>query len=154
MSGEVSHELEVNVPANQAWELYGTIQLAKLVEKEVVNIDRIEVQGDGGLGTILHLIFKEGTPGFGSYKEKFTKVDDEKRVKETEVVEGGFADLGFTLYRVIFEIIEKGNNSCIIKSTIQYEVKEEAAANAQYASIQPLANIAEISKNYLIKNKA
>ncbi|KAJ4721077.1 S-norcoclaurine synthase-like [Melia azedarach] len=154
MKGEVSHELEVNVPAGQAWELYSTNELAKLAEKEVEHIEKIELEGDGGVGTIAHLIFAPGTPGVSSYKEKFTKVDDEKRVKETEGIEGGYMDLGFTLFRAIFEIIEKGNDSCIIKSTIQYEVKEEAAANVQYVSIQPLANIAEIAKNYLIKNKA
>jgi hypothetical protein len=36
--------------------------------------------------------------------------------------------MGFTLYRVRFEIIENGDNSCIIKSTIEYDIKEEAAA--------------------------
>lgn len=61
MKGQVSHELEVNVPAAQAWELYGTIKLAKLVEKESDTVEEIEiVEGDGGVGTILHLKF---TPG-------------------------------------------------------------------------------------------
>jgi hypothetical protein len=40
-----------------------------------------------------------GTPLSG-YKEKYTKVDNEKRLKEAEVIEGGYLELGFTLFRV------------------------------------------------------
>jgi hypothetical protein len=95
-----------------------------------------------------------GTPGFTSYSEKFTKVDHEKCLKETEVIEEGYLDMGFTFYRICFEIFEKGNDSCIIKATIEYDVKEEVAANASYATIEPLVTIIELTKNYLIKSKA
>lgn len=63
-------------------------------------------------------------------------------------------ELGFTLFRVRLEVIEKGEESSIIKSTIEYEVKEENAANASLVTIQPVATIAELAKNYLNKNKA
>jgi ribosome-associated toxin RatA of RatAB toxin-antitoxin module len=95
-----------------------------------------------------------GTPGFTSYSKKFTKVDYEKHLKETEVIEGGYLDMGFTLYRIRFEIFEKRNDSCIIKATIEYDVKEEVAVNASYATIEPLVTIIELTKNYLIKSKA
>ncbi|GMY06356.1 norbelladine synthase-like isoform X1 [Fagus crenata] len=72
------------------------------------------------------------------YKEKFTKVDNEKRLKEAEVIEGGYLELGFTLF---------------LKSTIEYDVKEESAANASYVTIDAVAKIAELAKNYFIKNK-
>lgn len=89
--------------------------------------------------------------GLKSYKEKFTVVDHEKRVKETEVVEGGYLELGFTLYRVRFEVIEVESNEkqCITRSTIEYELKEEAAANAAFVSIQPLTAIMQASADYL-----
>ena len=77
-------------------------------------------------------------------------MDDEKRVKESQVIEGGFLDLGFTLYRVRFEIIEKTQVSSIIKSTIEYHVNEDAAANASLVSIQPFADIALTVKNSLL----
>ncbi|KAK7859405.1 s-norcoclaurine synthase 1 [Quercus suber] len=63
--------------------------------------------------------------GFFVQREKFTKYDNEKRMKELEVMEGGYLDLGLSLFCVHFEIIEKDNDSCIIKSTIEYDVKEE-----------------------------
>lgn len=87
------------------------------------------------------------------YKEKFTKIDNENRVKETEVVEGGYLELGFSLFRVRLEVIEKGEKSSIIKSTIEYELNEENASNASLVSIQSLATIVELAKNYLNKNK-
>ena len=62
--------------------------------------------------------------------------------------------IGFTLFCVRFEIIEKDNDSCIIKSTIEYDVKEEAVANTSYVNTDLVAKIAEVAKNYLIKNKA
>jgi hypothetical protein len=76
-------------------------------------------------------------------------------LKEVQVIEGGYLDVGFTLYRVRFEIIEKGDDSCIIKTTIEYDIKEEeAAAIATYVNIEPLAKVAELAKAHLIKNKA
>jgi hypothetical protein len=95
-----------------------------------------------------------GVPGPAGYSEKFTKIDHENRIKETEVVEGGYLEFGFTLFRVRFEVIEKGEESSIIKTTIEYEVKEEDKANASLVSIQTLANIVEVAKDYLNRNKA
>ncbi|KAM3730529.1 hypothetical protein ACB098_12G094600 [Castanea mollissima] len=63
-----------------------------------------------------------------------------------KVIEGRYLDLGFIFFRVRFEIIEKDNDSCIIKSTIEYDVKEKAAANTSYANTDLVAKIA---KNYL-----
>ena len=62
-------------------------------------------------------------------------------------------ELGFTLFRVRLEIIEKGQDSSIIKYTIEYEVKEEAKDNASFVSIQGLSEIAQVAKIHLNKNK-
>ncbi|KAM4076822.1 hypothetical protein ACJW30_12G094000 [Castanea mollissima] len=135
MSRQLSHELEVNVPAT------------KLLVEEGSIVEKIEViEGDGGIGTILKKTYAP------VQREKFTKYDNEKRMKELEVMEG--LDLGLTLFCVCFEIIEKDNDSCIIKSTIEYDIKEEAVANTSYVTIDLVAKIVEIAKKFLIKNKA
>ncbi|KAM4076824.1 hypothetical protein ACJW30_12G094200 [Castanea mollissima] len=155
MFGQLSHKLEVNVPASEAWEIYGTLGLSKLLVEDGSAFEKIEIlEGDGGSGTILKKTFMPGSHGFTVHKEKFTKLDNEKRVKELEVIEGGYLDLGFTLFRVRFEIIEKDNDSCIIKSTMEYDVKEEAVANISYPNTDLVAKIVEVAKDYLIKNKA
>ena len=81
-------------------------------------------------------------------------LDHEKRVREVEIVEGGFLDLGFTLYRVRFEVIEvEGNEKqCIIRYTIEYELKEEAVENIALVSIQSLIAIVQHSAQYLLRN--
>ncbi|KAM4069475.1 hypothetical protein ACB094_12G093100 [Castanea mollissima] len=142
MLGQLSHKLEVNMPASEAWEIYATLGISKLLVEDGTAFEKIEVlEGDGGNGTILKKTFMPGSHGFTVQKEKFTKLDNEKHMKELEVIEGGYLDSGFTLFRVRFEIVEKDNDSCIIKST-------------SYANTDLVAKISEVAKNYLIKNKA
>lgn len=95
-----------------------------------------------------------GTPEITYYKDRFTKIDRENRIKEAEVCEGGYLNVGFSAYRFRFEIIENEENSCIIKSTVEYELKEEYAANVSFVSIEPLAKIAETAKQHLLNIKA
>ncbi|KAM4076823.1 hypothetical protein ACJW30_12G094100 [Castanea mollissima] len=129
MLGQLSHKLEVNMPASEAWEIYATLGISKLLVEDESAFEKIEVlEGDGGNGTILKKTFMPGSHGFTVQKEKFTKLDNEKHMKELEAIEGGYLDSGFTLFCVRFEIVEKDNDSCIIKSTIEYNVKEEAVA--------------------------
>ncbi|XP_008234552.1 PREDICTED: S-norcoclaurine synthase 1-like [Prunus mume] len=157
--GQVLHELEVNVSASEAWDLYGSLELAKFVEQALPNmIDKVElIQGDGGVGTILKVTFASGS---GVHKEKFTKVDHEKRVKEVEVIEGGLLEFGLSLYRVRFEIIDKveadySSCCCIIKTTIEFDVKEDAAPNtSSLVSIDPFKIIAEVAKTHLLNKQS
>jgi hypothetical protein len=51
-------------------------------------------------------------------------------------------------------VIEKGVESSIMKTTLEYAVKEEEEVDASLLSIKPLANVMEVGKNYLIRNKA
>jgi hypothetical protein len=62
MVGQLSHEVEVKVPASEAWALYGTLRLAKLVGEELSTLfEKIEtIEGDGGVGTIVKLMFPAG----------------------------------------------------------------------------------------------
>ncbi|XP_011084751.1 S-norcoclaurine synthase 2-like [Sesamum indicum] len=156
MVGRVWEEKEVKVPASEAWKLYGSLQLGKLVKEALPNVvSKIEVvQGDGSAGTILQVVLPPGTAGLTSYKEKYTVVDDERRVKEAEVVEGGVLDLGFTLYRVRTEVIEKEGKKeeCVVRATIEYELREEAAANAALVSIEPLVAVMQLAADYLTRH--
>ncbi|XP_038900632.1 norbelladine synthase-like [Benincasa hispida] len=153
MVREISGETEIQAPAAKVWELYGGLELAKFIPIHLPSlVHKIDVlEGDGGEGTLLHLTFAPGLGGPASYKEKFVKIDNEKRIKIAEMVEGGYLDFGFTLYRFRVEIIEKNNqHSCIVKSTVQYELKEEAAANISFVSVQPLIAIAQAVNNYFL----
>ncbi|KAK2977215.1 hypothetical protein RJ640_028420 [Escallonia rubra] len=142
MKGELSQESEVKVGANMVWEVYGGLQLGKIVSDllpDVVGTVEV-VEGDGGVGTVVKLTFPP---------ERFTRIDDEKRIKETELIEGGFKELGFLSFRVRLEILEKDAESSIIRSTVEYEVAEEHAANAAFVSTKPFGDMAVVVGNYL-----
>ncbi|KAG6714617.1 hypothetical protein I3842_05G210300 [Carya illinoinensis] len=143
--GQLYHEMEVKVVARETWELCGTLLLSKLAKESLSGlVEKSEVlEGDGGVGTKMKI----------TLVPEFANVDNEKYVKEAEVIEAGYLDLGFTYYRVRFEIIEKGDDSSVIKTTVDYDVKEEVAANASYVNIEPMLKIAEATKKYLLDIK-
>lgn len=62
MSGTVSDEIAVKVPASEAWKLYGTLQLAQHVQEALPGIiSKIDVvEGDGSVGTVLELFLPPG----------------------------------------------------------------------------------------------
>lgn len=59
--GQVEHEVELHVPASEAWDLFGTLRFGKLAEQEIPELfHKVElIEGDGGLGTLLkgHLYY-------------------------------------------------------------------------------------------------
>ncbi|TYI85031.1 hypothetical protein E1A91_D05G409400v1 [Gossypium mustelinum] len=147
----ITKELEVNAPASEAWELYRNLGLINLIDRKLTNIfQSTEVlKGDGGVGTVVKLTF---VPGNSSYTEKFTVIDDQRRVKETKGLEGDCLAIGCSVQILEYEIIEKSQNSSIIKSTISYAVKEEFQAKDPKPSIQVVEAIVQISKKFLERN--
>ncbi|KAI9110632.1 hypothetical protein K1719_018498 [Acacia pycnantha] len=155
MHAEIEHEAELNVAASEAWDLYSSLQMGKLLEKELPMLQKVEViEGDGGVGTIQKVTFKPDLQGQqASYKEKFTKIDNKNMIKEVEIVEGWYLELGFTSFRTRLQVIEKGEDSSFIKSTMEYEFKEEATPIASLINTEILAQIALMAKIHLNKNK-
>ncbi|GJY76589.1 S-norcoclaurine synthase 2-like protein [Tanacetum coccineum] len=154
MFGSLSEEVEVKVAAEKAWQTYGTLELADIAAKNI--LESLEViEGDGGVGTVVKVTFKPGS-GISYYKEKFTLIDNEKRVKEAEIIEGGFLDFGFTLYRVRFEVKDNPNDntgsSSLVKATIEYEVKEEHAANASFVTMEPFVVLMKFANEHLLSS--
>ncbi|XP_068649341.1 norbelladine synthase-like [Aristolochia californica] len=155
MHGHLVNEVEIRETAKRVWECYGTLELAYVVRHFLSEfVEKIDVvEGDGKAGSVLDITFVEGTPGVRHYKEKFIVVDDETRVKSADAVEGGFQELGFSLYRVTFQILEKDATSSIIKSTIDYEIDDEKASNASFVSTAVLEVLAKAVEQHLIQKK-
>ncbi|KAJ4721081.1 S-norcoclaurine synthase [Melia azedarach] len=156
MKGQVMKDTAVEVPANAVWDVYRGLELARLVDELLPDvIGRVEVvEGDGSVGTIVKVTFPPGTPGAGYMKERFTKVDDETRIKETELIEGGHKDVGLDAYRIRLEIIEKDEKSSVIRTTIEYENDDKLADVASQITTKPLEIIAETIGKYLGEKKA
>ncbi|XP_031285906.1 S-norcoclaurine synthase 2-like [Pistacia vera] len=157
MKGQLSAETVVGATASSVWEVYKGLELGRLVDRLLPDVlGKVEViEGDGGVGTIVKLTFPKGTPGAGYIKEIFKKIDEEKRVEETEMIEGGwFKVLGFESYIIRLEIIEKGGESSIIKSSIEYEVDDKLANLASEVTTRPLEIMAEAIGKCLSNQKA
>ncbi|CAD6249290.1 unnamed protein product [Miscanthus lutarioriparius] len=134
-----------DVPASELWAIYGTLRAAELLPELLPHVlAKVDlVSGDGGVGTILQLTFPPGIPGLQSYKEKFIKVDNENYIKETEAIDGDILKLGFLAYMVRFEIIPKGANLSVIRTTIEYEIDDAHPEVEAMVSTAPLAAAAE-----------
>ncbi|XP_031261999.1 S-norcoclaurine synthase 2-like [Pistacia vera] len=156
MHGQLSQDTVVAAAASAVWDVYRGLELGRLVNQLLPDVlGKVEViEGDGSVGTILKVTFPPGTPGTGYMKEIFTKIDEEKRVKEAETIEGGFKALGFNVYRARFEIIEKDSATSVIRSTIEYEVDDELANLASHVTTKQVEILAEAIGKQLCEKKA
>ncbi|CAM8959223.1 unnamed protein product [Rhodiola kirilowii] len=153
MRGTLTSELPVAAPASAVWSAYRGVELGALVTKLLSDVLGVveTVEGDGGVGTVMKVTFLPGMPGPGYMKEVFTKMDDEARLKETETIEGGFLALGFDLYRVRLEVLETGEASSVIRSSIEYEIRDELAEMAVHVTTKPLEVVAEAVGKYVVE---
>lgn len=96
-----------------------------------------------------------GLPGANYTKELYTKIDEEKRVKEVEVIEGGYKELGFDLYRIRMEIIERDAKTSVVRSTVEFEI-DDKLANVALSSLklEYFGLVAETVAEYLNAKKA
>lgn len=136
--------------------MYRGLRISQVVPQLLPGIFRkVElVEGDGGVGTVLHLTFSHGIAPLEYQKEKFIKIDHENYVKEVIVVEGGLLDHGFQKYLIRIEIIGQTKKTSTIRSSIEYEVDDEKTDNASFASTGALANLAEAITEYVKAQKS
>ncbi|XP_009766944.1 norbelladine synthase-like [Nicotiana sylvestris] len=146
MLGKFSEQVEINASASEVWNLYSTLQFPKFVVEKLPHIvEKVElIEGNGGSGSVLVV----SLPGNAPYKEKFVSIDDKKRVKEVEIIEGGYLDLGFSFYGIKFEVIEKDENLSIVKITIDFETKDAENIHLTIANIQALVAIMKATVEY------
>ncbi|KAK2967986.1 hypothetical protein RJ640_023402 [Escallonia rubra] len=149
VTGSLSAETEVCVPASEAWDIYGSGKVVGVVVPKLFKQIDV-VSGDGSPGTILEVTFHPGGPP--TYQEIIHTVDNEKMVKEIDIYKGGFLDQGFNLFRIRWDIIAKDEKSCIVKLTLILDIKEESMANLSHVSIVPFVGMMTTVNNYLIEN--
>uniref|UniRef100_A0A7N0VGQ1 Bet v I/Major latex protein domain-containing protein n=1 Tax=Kalanchoe fedtschenkoi TaxID=63787 RepID=A0A7N0VGQ1_KALFE len=151
MRGSVSSDYPVEAPADAVWASYRGLEVARLVNELLSqDLGTVEVlEGDGGVGTVLKATFVPGTPGPSYFIEKFTVMDDEARKKVTQTIEGGYLELGFKGYWLVFEVIEKDATSAIIRSSVEYELDDEDAEKASLVNTRLVDAIASAIGNYV-----
>ncbi|KAG9452454.1 hypothetical protein H6P81_005358 [Aristolochia fimbriata] len=147
LSGEQSFQRDVPHPAADVWEVYSTLKLAELLRQVFPDV---QWEGNGSVGTIFSLTLPPGP--LSNYKEKVVTMNHEKRIKELDVIEGGYLEKDFTFYRTRFEIIESSPTTSIIRSTIVFELNDKsttAAANMKLANVMGLKTAGDVTSDYL-----
>ena len=155
MRGHVTNELDVPLPADDVWAVYGSPDLPRMITYlEPGVFEKLDiVEGDGGEGTVIHIVLAPGNGGPRAWEEKFVEINHKTRTKVARQINGGFLDIGFTLYQDVFKVIEKDANSCIIQSTVAYDVEEKFEANASLITADSLWGMAKAIANYAIQKK-
>ncbi|KAI3864517.1 hypothetical protein MKX03_011323 [Papaver bracteatum] len=157
MKKVIRYDLEVPTSADSIWEVYGSPDIPRLL-RDVLLPDVFEkldvIEGDGGVGTILEVVLHPGVVA-RSYKERFETIDHEKRLMEVSVIEGGYLDMGCTFYLNRIHVVEKTSKSCVIKSSIIYEVKEECADEmSKLITTIQLESMADVISKYVLKKQS
>ncbi|RZC48024.1 hypothetical protein C5167_040973 [Papaver somniferum] len=128
MRYKLINEIDVDLSARSIWNVYSSKDLPSLIVKLLPEVfERIDIlEGNGGVGTVCRIVFPPGSVP-RTYKEMFTKIDHVHRLKVIQQVSGGYLAMGVTSYTDMFKIISTGPNSCIIRSTTEYEVPDHLA---------------------------
>ncbi|KAI3919357.1 hypothetical protein MKX01_038827 [Papaver californicum] len=154
---EIRYDLEVPTSADFIWSVYSSPDIPRLLRDVLLPgvFEKLDViEGNGGVGTVLDIVFPPGAVP-RRYKEKFVNINHEKRLKEVIMIEGGYLDMGCTFYLDRIHVIEKTSKSCVIKSSVVYEVKQECAdAMSKLITTEPLKSMAEVISNYAIKQQS
>nr|ACJ76787.1 S-norcoclaurine synthase 2 [Argemone mexicana] len=152
----VTYELEVPASADSIWAVYSSPNIPTLLRDVLLPgvFEKLDViEGNGGVGTVLDIVFPPGAVP-RRYKEKFVKINNEKRLKEVIMIEGGYLDMGCTSYMDRIHVLEKTPNSCVIESSIIYEVKQEYADEmSKLITTVPLKSMSEVIANYVLKKQ-
>ncbi|KAK9144285.1 hypothetical protein Sjap_004188 [Stephania japonica] len=149
---ELKHELQVPASADDVWEVYSDPDLPKIIVQLLPSVfEKIDVvEGDGGVGTVLHLTYPPGSVPL-TYMEKFVTIDNRRRLKEVKQINGGYLDMGCLFYMDSFQIFERGCDKCVVVSKTEYIVpSEEIACRVEpFISIDSLASMATAISNYV-----
>ncbi|KAL0313744.1 UNVERIFIED_CONTAM: hypothetical protein Scaly_2905200 [Sesamum calycinum] len=136
MEGSVSRKLEVNVSASEIWKAYGSLQLAQIAVDAFPETysGYTVLEGDGYAGTIIQVFMAPGVAGPAWYKQKYSVVDDVRRVKKGK------------------SETETETDECIMIGTVEYVLEDESAFPLVATSIEGLYDIMKVVADYVIKH--
>ncbi|KAF5207716.1 S-norcoclaurine synthase 2-like [Thalictrum thalictroides] len=138
LHANVWSELEVpDISAEDVWAVYSSPDLPKLIVKLMPSyFKRIDyILGDGHVGTILNITLQPTNSGSPlTWQEQFIEINHSTSTKVVRTINGGFLNMGFTLYEDIFQINRTGSKSCVIRSTVNFIILPGSESGASFVT--------------------
>ncbi|XP_061367220.1 phytohormone-binding protein CSBP-like [Gastrolobium bilobum] len=126
MTKEFNSQTEISVGLGTLWQALSK-DLAFITPKVIPNIvkDVKVIEGDGGIGTILHFTFSSDVQPVSYQREKITELDEFSHEIGLQVVEGGHLNQGFSYYKISYQLSEIGENQTLAKVKISYDYESD-----------------------------
>ncbi|KAE9592931.1 hypothetical protein Lal_00028720 [Lupinus albus] len=118
---ELNTKAELNVRLKTLWEVMskGLLITQKVIPHIVKDVKVIE--GDGGIGTILHFTFNPDVSSISYQKEKIVNLDENTHEIGLQVIEGGHLNQGFSYYKTSFQLSAIGEIQTLVSVKISYD---------------------------------
>ncbi|TVU49856.1 hypothetical protein EJB05_01195 [Eragrostis curvula] len=122
VAGSFSEEVAVAIPADRLWKVVFTNTKSDLLTKACVGfIDAVDIDGDGGPGSVTTMKANPAVPDIKVLKTRVLAKDDAARVVKTEVIEGGKVSAQLKSETAVMKVEAAGAGACVVKVTVDYE---------------------------------
>ncbi|GJM95472.1 hypothetical protein PR202_ga12210 [Eleusine coracana subsp. coracana] len=122
VAGSFSDEVTVAMPADRLWKIAFTEFNPLLLPKACAGfIESVEVEGDGGPGTVTTMKFTAAVEDAKVFKTRVVATDHAARVVRSEVLEGGKVSSQLSSEMTEMKVEPAGEAACVVKITVQYE---------------------------------
>ncbi|KAE9616980.1 hypothetical protein Lal_00035099 [Lupinus albus] len=118
---ELNTRAELNVRLEDLWEAISKDLF--ITQKVIPNIvkDVKLIEGDGGIGSILHFTFNPDVTPISYQREKIVELNEITHEIGLQVVEGGHLNQGLSYYKTSFQLSAIGENQTLVNVKISYD---------------------------------
>ncbi|KAL5226089.1 hypothetical protein ABZP36_012728 [Zizania latifolia] len=120
----ISDERTVAVSAERLWKLF--LDVPAMPKVCAGFIDAVEVEGNGGPGTVNSMKMNPAANGGGLYKTRVMACDNAAHIFKSEVLETPAGELGDKLksHSTETKLEAAGDGSCVVKFKVVYELAD------------------------------
>ena len=157
----ITEEYAVAVSADRMWKVAFSGDQKDALPKACAGfIDAVDVEGDGGPGTVTTVTLSQAAvaaSGGGVMKSRVLSRDGAARVLRSEMLEGGKVSAKLKSHVVEGRVEEAGEGACVIKAKVEYERLDGGGALApedEAALIAGYLSLLKMIEAYLVTNPA
>ncbi|WVZ90693.1 hypothetical protein U9M48_036974 [Paspalum notatum var. saurae] len=140
-------ECAVAVPAERLWKAM-SIKSSLLPKACAGYIDSVEVEGDGGVGSVTTVKFINPAVGGEAMtvKTRVVALDDAARVIRSEVLEGGKLGEGIKSQVNELKVEAAGEGASVVKIKVEYERLDGAALSPEHQAKMAQSMLGAVKK--------